>query len=505
MRDVEARKSPRLMLLVPPRHGKSELASIRFSAFALGHHPEWEVINCGYNLDLPMKFSRKVREIVRDPGFLPLFPRTQLDPESQSAEAWNTLAGGGFTAAGVGGGIVGKGAHVLIVDDPIKNHEEADSVLTRDSLWDWYWSTAYTRLAPGAGVLIIQTWWHDDDLAGRIQQQAQSDAATDQFTIIKYPAIAEAWEYRRVRPLQDGGDQLGEIERYPEPLAHEHLALREIQRAAGTGVPTRVADDLELLRMPGEALHPERYSEEMMLSMKANQPDRLWSALFQQSPIPDGGVYFKKENFRYEPVAPAAYHRNVFQAWDFAIGEKQLNNYTVGVTLIQDENDYLHLVEMVRFKSGNSFEIVDEMINAAQRWGSEKSAPLRIGFEDGMIWRAIEALFLKECATRRFYPPYEVLRPLTDKMARARNLQGRLQQGRVYFLADAPYLNDVHTELTRFPTGVQDDIVDALAWAVNLSIGATPIQPKKPKAQKSWKDRLNEAAYTSSGTSHMSA
>lgn len=105
MRDIEEKKSPRLMLLVPPRHGKSELVSIRFPAFVLGHHPEWEVINCGYNLDLPMKFSRKVREIVRDPGYNPLFFKTQMDPDSQSAEAWNTTMGGGFTAAGVGGGI----------------------------------------------------------------------------------------------------------------------------------------------------------------------------------------------------------------------------------------------------------------------------------------------------------------------------------------------------------------------------------------------------------------
>jgi hypothetical protein len=495
MKDIEARKSPRLMLLVPPRHGKSELASIRFAAFVLGHHPEWEVINCGYNLDLPMKFSRKVREIVRDPGYSPLFPNTALDPEFQGAEAWNTTAGGGFTAAGVGGGIVGKGAHVLVIDDPIKNHEEADSVLTRDGLWDWYWSTAYTRLAPGAGVLIIQTWWHDDDLAGRLQQQSQGDEATDQFVIVKYPAIAEQWEYRR-------NDV---IERHTEPLAPEHVAMRMIQRAAGTGMPNKLEENFELLRMPGEALHPERYTEPMMNSMKANQPDRLWSALFQQNPIPDGGVYFKKDNFRYEPTSPAAYKRNVFQAWDFAIGEKQLNNFTVGVTLIQDESDYLHVVELIRFKSGDSFQIVDEMVNAAIRWGSEPTAPLVIGFEDGMIWRAIEPLFQKVCAERRYYPPYEVLRPLTDKLARARNLQGRMQQGKVYFPAEAAWMNEVRTELLRFPTGVQDDIVDALAWAVNLCIGRAPQLAPKAKELPSWKDRLGEYARDASGYSHMSA
>lgn len=495
MRDVEAKKSPRLMLLVPPRHGKSELASIRFSAFCLGHHPEWEVINCGYNLDLPMKFSRKVREIARDPGYRPLFPAAVLDPESQSAEAWNTTAGGGFTAAGVGGGIVGKGAHVLIVDDPLKNHEEADSILTRDGLWDWYWSTAYTRLSPGGGVLIIQTWWHDDDLAGRIQQQALSGTGTDQFRIVKYPALAEQWEYRRTTT--------NEIERYAEPLDPGHVALREVQRAASTGVPDQVGPDLELLRMPGEALHPERYSEPMMTSMKANQPPRLWSALFQQAPIPDGGVYFKKENFRYEPSSPSPYNCNVFQAWDLAIGQKQINDYTVGVTLIQDELDYLHLVEVIRFR-GDSFEIVDAMASAAKRWGSVLSAPLMIGFEDGQIWRSIEPLFQKVCAERKIYPPYEVLKPLSDKIARARNLQGRMQQGRIYFPAEAAYMEDVRTELLRFPTGVNDDIVDALAWCVNLCIGRAPRLAPKVKEPPSWKDRLGQY-IDGVGATHMAA
>lgn len=193
---VRERKSPRLMILMPPRHGKSELASVRFPAWHLGHCPDHEIINCGYNMDLPMRFSRWVREIVRDKAYTALFENAIIDQESQSAEAWNVTAGGGFTAAGVGGGITGKGAHILIVDDPIKNQEEADSITTRDTLWDWYWSTAYTRLAPGGGVLVIQTWWNDDDLAGRLQSRMKSaDGKADQFDVVKYPALAEQYEY----------------------------------------------------------------------------------------------------------------------------------------------------------------------------------------------------------------------------------------------------------------------------------------------------------------------
>lgn len=496
MKDVEDKKSPRLMLLVPPRHGKSELASIRFPAFVLGHHPNWEVINCGYNLDLPMKFSRKVREIARDPGYKPVFNETQLDPDSQSAEAWNTTAGGGFTAAGVGGGITGKGATILIIDDPIKNQEEADSIVTRDGLWDWYWSTAYSRLAPGGGVLIIQTWWHDDDLAGRLQQKMRHEDDADQFVIIKYPALAEKWEYRnKATDL---------IERYDEPLKPEHINMRLLERTKEDPQPIELDETYDLLRMPDEALHPARYNEKMMMSMRANQPPRIWSALYQQNPVPDEGVYFKKEYLRYEPTPPAAYNRNVFQAWDFAIGEKQQNDFTVGVTFIQDEHDFLHLVEVIRFK-GDSFTIVEEMLNAAERWGSEPTAPLVLGVEDGQIWRSIKPLFERRMAERKIYPPYEVLKPLTDKLARARTLQGRMQQGRVLFPQQAGWLNDAVTELLRFPAGAHDDIVDAMAWAANLCVGRSPRVMAQPKPIKSWRDKISSLGQLMGDSGHMAA
>ena len=501
MRDVENKLSPRLMLLVPPRHGKSELGSVRWPAWCLGHHPEWEFINCGYNLDLPMKFSRKVREMVRDPSFTSLFEGCDIDKESQSAEAWNTTAGGGYTAAGVGGGITGKGAHILGVDDPIKNQQEADSITTRDTLWDWYWSTAYSRLAPGGGVLLIQTCWSDDDLAGRLQQR-MFDAAEnpeenediDRFQIIRYPAEAEEWEYHnKTTDL---------IDRFGAPLDPGHVELRTKQRELGTSVPDIIDETYTLLRMPGEALHPERFTEQMIRRLKANQPPRVWSALYQQNPVPDEGIYFKEEYFKFEPTPPAHYGRKVFQAWDFAIGEKQQNDFTVGVTIIQDERDYLHVVELVRFK-GDSFTIVEEILDASQRWGSEPTAPLTLGFEDGQIWKAIKPLLSKRMSERLLYPSYEVLKPLSDKMARARPLQGRMQQHRVYFPTDAAWVPVVKKELLRFPAGAHDDIVDALAWAVTLAVGSSPPKVREAKKLDSWKDKLTVLDRTGSG--HMSA
>ena len=476
-RDVAEKKGPRLMLLVPPRHGKSEIASIRFPAWHLGHHPDHEIINCGYNTDLPMKFSRRVRELLRDKGYHAMFSDTKLDPDSQSVEAWNTLAGGGFTAAGVGGGITGKGAHILIIDDPIKNMEEADSPVTRETLWDWYWSTAYTRLAPGGGVLVIQTWWNDDDLAGRLQKKMRDEPDSDQFVIIKYPALAEADEYEAPDGLiyrVDPDDKLAETP--PEGS--------------------------RLLRPKGEALHLERYPTKVMENYRANMHPRIWSALYQQNPVPDEGMYFKDEWFRTEPTPPAIRKRNLFQAWDFAIGEKQQNDFTVGVTLMQDENNFLHVLDLVKFK-GDTFVIIEEILNSVEKWSLYPDTPLTIGFEDGQIWRAIEPVLKMRMAERNIFPPYEVLKPLTDKLVRARALQGRMQQGRVMFV-ESSWLDSLKREMLRFPAGEHDDQVDALAWACNLIVNKQPPQVITRETKlKSWKDKIS--SYGMGDVSHMAA
>ena len=482
---VAARKAPRLMLLCPPRHGKSELASIRFPAWHLGQFPQHEIINVGYNLDLPMKFSRKVREIVRDPAYGPIFPDTVLDPDSSAAEAWNTTKGGGFTAAGVGGGITGKGAHVLVIDDPIKNQEEADSTDVRDKLEEWYQSTAYTRLAPGGGVLCIETWWNDDDLAGRLQQRMARDADADQFEVVKYPALAEHYEWRHRESL------------YIVRTAHPELSEADVAGAAarvralghGDYGPELDPDDFELLREPGQGLHEARYPAPSLNRIKANMEPRIWSALYQQNPVPDEGMYFRKEYLRHTRAFPDMRNTRIYTAWDFAIGEKQVNDWTVGATLMQDSTDTLYVLDIHRMK-GDAFAIIEAILDAAARWGQIPETDYLLGMEDGQIWKSIEPLFKRRMTERKLYPAYETLKPLTDKMARARPLQGRMQHGRVYFPEDAHWRGQAEHELLRFPGGAHDDVVDALAWAVRLSLGkAAPQSPEAP-VTRSWKDRL---------------
>lgn len=452
--DVAAKKSPRLMLLMPPRSGKSELCSRMFPPWHLGRHPDDEIIACSYNVSLAMSFSKKVKEVLEDPEFHPVFD-IRLNPNNQSAEEWS-LDGrrGGYVAAGVGGGITGKGAHILTIDDPLKNAEEADSADTREKLWDWYGSTAYTRLAPGGGVLVVQTWWHDDDLAGRLQNAMSADPEADKFVVVKYPAIAEHDEYL------DYDTDLITLETPPE--------------------------NGRLLRLKGDALHPERYDVQKLNQIKRTISPRFWSALYQQNPVPDDGAYFTKETFRRAPL-PAISRSNVFIAWDFAISEKKQNDYTVGTVGLQDENDVLHVAEVVRFKSGNAMFIVEAILNLSKKWYSPS---MQLGFEDGQIYRAIEALLKKRMRERSFYPPITVLKPISDKLARARPLQGRMQQGMVSFNDSAEWYDGMRLEMLRFPAGAHDDQVDSVSWMTQMAIGRTPPQKTKSSEPPSWRDKL---------------
>lgn len=434
-KDVEEGRSPRLMILMPPRHGKSQIASKLYPAWHLGHFPHHEIIACSYNVSLALDFSREVRGVVRSDRFSALFPKAKIDPDFQGAEAWKLLSptgvgAGGYIAAGIGGPINGKGAHVLIIDDPIKNAEEADSAEHRNKIDDWYKSTAYTRLAPGAGVLIIQTWWHDDDLAGRRMAEMKADLEADQFEIVKYPAIAE------------------EDEEY---------------------------------RLQGQPLHAERYDLPALEKIKktlGGDRGRFWAALYQQNPIPADGAFFSKDMMvhRTENLSLAMCH--VYQSWDFAIGEKRYNDYTVGVTLAIDYNGMIHIINVVRYRQADSAKIAQSMIDEYRRYPNIQV----LAVEDGQIWRGFKPIFMKMAAECRVFPTLIEHKPLTDKQVRAQPLQGRMQQKKVTLPREAGWLAEFIREFLRFPAGSHDDIVDATAWGIRTLMDRMP--PKPPQERR---------------------
>lgn len=464
----------------------SELVSIRFPAWHLGHHPDHEFIVAGYALELPMKFSRKAREILRDPVYKAIFPESILATDSQSVESWNTTLGGGYRSASVTGGLTGHGAAILTIDDPFKNLEEADSAQIRDKVWDWYQSAAYTRLAPGGGVLCVQTRWSDDDLAGRLLQ-AQLDPEMDQWEVVSYPAISERYEYVDASTLN--------MHRHPAPLP----------------LPSDEYPDTVLFRSPDESLHPERFPIEMLRRIRSNLQPRIWSALYQQNPIPDEGLYFKKEWFRTHPSLPQYEGCRIITAWDFAIGEKQQNDWTVGVSLLQDHNDVLYLLDVVRFK-GDTFMILQEIIRVIKKYRQPQCVTppgdYILGLEDGQIFKTLRPLLEAELIAERLPTTLNVLPTLTDKMARARSLQAYLQRGRFVLppAAEYDFVTPFVNELLRFPGGAHDDQIDAAAHAVRMAVDCRPIPRKDTTAKtESWRDKLHDIINKSSGTSHMSA
>lgn len=239
---------------MPPRHGKSLLVSEHFPAWYLGQFPDRRVILTSYEADFAATWGRKARRILEGHG--PSLFGVTVDRSSSAGDRWDILGRrGGMGTAGVRGAITGKGADLLIVDDPVKNSEQANSFVIREAIWDWWQSTAYTRLEPGASVVLVQTRWHGDDLAGRI-----------------------------LREMRDGGEQWDVVN------------LPALSRA----------DDL-LGRRPGEALWPERYSATELARIRAAVGEYNFLALYDQDPQEDEGGVVKRSWLRYCEVRGGHY------------------------------------------------------------------------------------------------------------------------------------------------------------------------------------------------------
>lgn len=462
-------ESPRLMVTMPPRHGKSLMASQYFPAWALGNYPHLEFINTSYAQSLQMDFSRKIQELVKSKDYHLLFGNLGVTKKNEAIERWSLYdydkderTGGGILAAGVGGPITGRGAHVLLIDDPVKNREEAESEVVREGAKAWYSSTAYTRLAPGGGVLVIQTRWHDDDLSG--------------------------WLLSEMREAEKEYQEKGV---WPEDADH----WRVIDFPA-------IAKKDEKYRRAGEALHPDRYPLSALKKIKRTLAPRDWAALYQQDPQVEEGAYFQKKHIRMYTDRPT--FLDIFCAGDLAISKKEHADFSVFYVMGLAETGDIYILDEYRGK-WDANEIIDVMFQIQRKW-----KPKKFGLEKGQISLTLDSLFKRRKEEEGLFDlTIDELPPgKQDKELRARTIQGYMSLGRVWWPQGALWVDEAINEFLRFPSGVKDDRVDAAAWTAKLIAGSKFSGGGKhiTKKKKGWKEKLKGyVGKSDSKKPHMAA
>ena len=427
LQDVADKKSPRLIITMPPRSGKSELVSRRFPAFALGRNPELQIIATSYSSDLSQRFNRDVQRVIDDEKYFDLFPNTRLSNSRVRTDSRGSYIrtsdlfeivghAGAYRSCGVGGGITGQGADILIIDDPIKDRAQAGSKTIRDSIWDWYTSTAYTRLSPGGGVIVMATRWHTDDLIGRlIQRMGEGDT----FRIVNYPAIAE----------------------------HD-----------------------ELHRKAGEALHPERYPLSTLLQIQKTIGSRDWEALYQQHPVPDGGALFKLEWFRrWTATSLPPEFDHTLMSWDMTFKDSKNSDYVVGQVWGKKGPNF-YLLDQVRGQW--DFVKTKEMVRVlAHKW----PRVVRKLVEDKANGSAVISEL--KSTVSGFVP----ITPTESKEARASSVTPYFEAGNVFIPEDsaAPWVPHYVSELLEFPAGSHDDQCFVAGTKVATLFGDKPIEKIK--------------------------
>jgi len=401
--EVTAEKSDRLMVFMPPRHGKSETVTIHYAAWRLEQNPKMNIIIGSYNQKLANRFSRKIREIARD-------HKLPLNADRQAAEEWETREGGGVRAVGVGAGITGFGGDLVIIDDPIRGRADAESATFRDKTHEWFTDDIYTRLTPDGQVIVIQTRWHEDDLAGRLLKAK----------------------------LAGEGDDWDEL-----------------------CLPAFAGPDDPINRPEGAALWPERFSVERLEQIRRMQGHYSFEALYQQSPVLKSGDQFKREwftNFVDEPPKGLTWVR----AYDLAISEKTTADYTASFRVAKDREGNFYI-------DGGYRKRVD--FPTQQRFVLERVRRERDTIhyiEDAIHGRALYQSLRRDLGPDS--PRLKTAPVVADKVTRALVWQACAEAGKV-ILIKAPWNEAFIDECCSFPKGRHDDQVDAVSLAFNVIEG----------------------------------
>lgn len=394
----------RLLVQMPPRHGKSTLVSHYFPAWYMATHPGHKLILASYEAEFARTWGWKSRGAFN--ALAPELAGLRLNPDAASASHWVTTDGGEVQTAGVGGPVTGKGADVLVLEDPVKNAEEAESALQRDRLWDWYRSVAYTRLEASGAIVLVMTRWHQDDLAGRLLRETA--------------AGGEAWDVLRLPALAETGDVLGRAE--------------------------------------GEPLWPERFDLAALATIRATVGPYWWAALYQGRPSPpEGGMIKRAWWSRWaEPAPPMS---RIIISWDTAFKAARGADWSVAEVWGLAANGY-YLLDLWRGQVGFP-DLLKAMREMATRWPGGLHVVEEAGSGQSMVQVA-----RRETALPVIGIPVTASKIARVNAVIGQIEAGRC----FVPAAPRWWVGDFIEECAAFPQGEHDDIVDAATLALGYLI-----------------------------------
>lgn len=404
----------RLMVFMPPGCAKSSYTSVRFPPYYLGRFSNKNIISGSYGEGLATSFGRKVRNIVDGAEYGTLFDTT-LAEDARAKGEWETKDGGTYFSCGVGSGVTGRRSDLGLIDDPVKGQKDADSPMVREDTWNWYKSDFFSRLKPGAAQIIIQTRWHEDDLSGRI--------------------LPDDWN-----------GESGEFEGF------------DGQMWTVISMPAEARENDILGREVGEWLWTDYYTPEVWEEIKRVQTNdgrdfRVWGSLYQQTPQPDVGVFFKREWFNRYNLGEQP-ELSMYGASDYAVSEGKGDHTEHGGGGF-DKNDNLWFTH---WWSGQ--ETPDVWIDAQLKM-ARAIKPYAWLAEVGVIRRSVEPYLKKAKRKQRTHFRQEWMSHIGDKGANAKGFQGLAAMGQVY-IPRCEWGDDLVDQLVKFipNTNFKDDKVD---------------------------------------------
>ena len=395
----------RLIINMPPRHTKSEFASYLLPAWFLGQFPGKKVIQTSHTAELAVNFGRKVRNLVDEEKYRDIFPDLVLAADSKAAGRWNTSKGGDYFAIGVGGAVTGKGADLLIIDDP---HSEQEAAMASsnpevyDKVYEWYTSGPRQRLQPGGAIVIVMTRWAQRDLTGQVIKAAAQRGGED-WEVIEFPAILPS----------------------------------------------------------GKPLWPEFWSLEELSALQEELPNSKWQAQYQQNPVGNESAIVKRDWWQWwEHDEPPACDY-ILQSWDTAFEKNQRADYSAGTTwgiwYNEEDNNTPNIVLLDSYKKRVEWvELKRDVLNWYNQWEP-----------DSMIVekKASGAPLIYEL--RSMGVPVQEYTPSRgqDKIARLNSVSDIIASGKVW-VPRTRWAEELVDEIAAFPSGEHDDLVDATTLAL---------------------------------------